>query len=926
MTLCFFINFGLRLHSSSIYYNTFTPQHLQHEDRSHRYTMPTLKQLTCHVEHGYSTVPLKEYGTAYSDGCVETYIAIPSNPANIPTPFSIHLTSDGYIAPGLAMFVFIDGVYQCNRHRDDLVWDVKKEKEFKEKEKEIIVRGKGKKVKEKDKERERERRKQKRARDIDFVVRQKEERSKDGTWVGRPWRFEEFRVVNSMPDIRGVDVDPKTHFAELGDIMVVVLRCFSKGNTQNSQSDDDSDTPESAMAPGFNLNASDEEFSEDEGKSDTGNTVAQTPKGEQDSVEDDGGLFGGLAGFFDGDNGGYYAPPHQPPQYYYVHPNGPPPWHQQQPPPQQWNGYHAQWSNNHTAPPPPPPATTAAVPPPPPPPPQPRTYYPWYVPYQQYVTQAAPMQPHHSVPAPTSARQNHPCTHTGDTNPHLHTHMAPPPPPQKHVHWADRLNQGPAAAVTHPQPQHGHTAGSQSVVYVTPQPFYAPQQYQEPHIYTYIPPHQHHNDHGGYVIENGQRIYRNCEICRQASTQNKRGRVKNKNKGKNNKGDTKSGGKGKDGKKEKKGKDNEDKEKKDDQEHQSYWGAGWGGGENNDRSNDQNENNTNEENNEESARWDNSDAWPNNFDDHNNHNNQHTWNAFDNGQQSRQRALSPPRNSSDHFQSNQAGHDAGGGDPLAQTSNRRNSSPARNPTQNQTPAEEVEQFVTPKYQDPVPDEPPLYTVPEPIARERSLTHQVQVGSPLPYVHRVRTPQYLDTIEDPYAKFVFKYRRKDVIEKMFKVTVERDLEAERKVLESLPREQIVEQLFRMRGLMGNSPRAQKQQGKRMVSWNHKNNNSFDSRRYNWWNNQSHNSDNFASDLHAKLDQVQRDRDPGANLHNGISSADPTKQSRGDNGGGGSSWKWDPGDPMNCTSGQGNDNPTTGGRPSSPSWNQFNEDGW
>lgn len=36
---------------------------------------------------------------------------------------------------------------------------------------------------------------------------------------------------------------------------------------------------------------------------------------------------------------------------------------------------------------------------------------------------------------------------------------------------------------------------------------------------------------------------------------------------------------------------------------------------------------------------------------------------------------------------------------------------------------------------------------------------------------------------------------DVIENIFKVTVERDVEAERKILEALPREQIVETLLR-----------------------------------------------------------------------------------------------------------------------------------
>ena len=64
--------------------------------------MPTLKQLTCNVEWTGSSLPLQEYHTIYADGYVETFIAVPATP----TTFSIHLRSHGYIAPGLAMFVY----------------------------------------------------------------------------------------------------------------------------------------------------------------------------------------------------------------------------------------------------------------------------------------------------------------------------------------------------------------------------------------------------------------------------------------------------------------------------------------------------------------------------------------------------------------------------------------------------------------------------------------------------------------------------------------------------------------------------------------------------------------------------------------------------------------------------------------------------
>lgn len=143
--------------------------------------MPTLKQLNCHIEHSHSKVPLPESGTTYGDGIVQTFVAIPTpvSPSSIPipSPFSIRLQSNGYIAPGLAMFVFIDGVYQCNRNRADLVWDPR----------DIGARnnnrwmGNGS-----------EGGNRNGVRGVDFRVRQKEEKREDGTWAGRPWRFEEF--------------------------------------------------------------------------------------------------------------------------------------------------------------------------------------------------------------------------------------------------------------------------------------------------------------------------------------------------------------------------------------------------------------------------------------------------------------------------------------------------------------------------------------------------------------------------------------------------------------------------------------------------------------------------------------------------------------------------------------------------------------
>ena len=169
--------------------------------------MPTLKQLTCNVECEDSTIPLQEYQIAYSDGYVTTYIAVPDEPA----PFSIHLRSDGYIAPGLAMFVYVDGLYQCNRNRQNLkVANEATDKSQTE---------------------------------TDFRVRQKEQMLWDGTFTGRPWLFTRVNVGTSSRNRSnplGTDVSPTGSDSSInpderaphdgayvGTIEVVVLRCYA---------------------------------------------------------------------------------------------------------------------------------------------------------------------------------------------------------------------------------------------------------------------------------------------------------------------------------------------------------------------------------------------------------------------------------------------------------------------------------------------------------------------------------------------------------------------------------------------------------------------------------------------------------------------------------------------------------------------------
>jgi hypothetical protein len=115
--------------------------------------MPTLKQITTSIELGSGDTRLKEYDHRFTDGAVECFIMAPETDI----PCHVRITTSGYIAPGLAAYVFIDGEYQCNRNRSCL---------------EVPAEG----VDPAEYE-------------IDFKLRQKEEKTSDGYFVARDWFF-----------------------------------------------------------------------------------------------------------------------------------------------------------------------------------------------------------------------------------------------------------------------------------------------------------------------------------------------------------------------------------------------------------------------------------------------------------------------------------------------------------------------------------------------------------------------------------------------------------------------------------------------------------------------------------------------------------------------------------------------------------------
>ncbi|KZM28022.1 uncharacterized protein EKO05_0002042 [Ascochyta rabiei] len=153
--------------------------------------MPSLKDLSCSIEISGDQEPLQEFGTVYGDAFVETFITVPKEQQT----FTIHLSSKNFIAPGIAMYVFIDGVYQCNRNRQNL----------------------------------KPRQPPDRRSLVDFRVRQKEEIQKDGSMIAREWTFEKL-------DHASADGPPHWHSPNLlqndGCIEIIVLRCAGSRNAK----------------------------------------------------------------------------------------------------------------------------------------------------------------------------------------------------------------------------------------------------------------------------------------------------------------------------------------------------------------------------------------------------------------------------------------------------------------------------------------------------------------------------------------------------------------------------------------------------------------------------------------------------------------------------------------------------------------------
>lgn len=102
------------------------------------------------------------------------------------------------------------------------------------------------------------------------------------------------------------------------------------------------------------------------------------------------------------------------------------------------------------------------------------------------------------------------------------------------------------------------------------------------------------------------------------------------------------------------------------------------------------------------------------------------------------------------------------------------------------------------------------TVIAPTEKPSSVSYGVQPGRGAKYTHDTYRPEYLDTMEKPYAIFTFKYRSKKALESILKRKIDTSEaqraieEAEREHLMRLPKDEIVQEMMKMKLAAGKGP--------------------------------------------------------------------------------------------------------------------------
>ena len=106
---------------------------------------------------------------------------------------------------------------------------------------------------------------------------------------------------------------------------------------------------------------------------------------------------------------------------------------------------------------------------------------------------------------------------------------------------------------------------------------------------------------------------------------------------------------------------------------------------------------------------------------------------------------------------------------------------------------------------PPPDaeEEPRYDVPQTIAQNKGVTKQVQPGPGYLYVKKRCAPEYIDSLDEPYAKFVFKYRTKEQLKNEIGVDTAGEPTGDEEVnaLASMDKGDLIQMVLRAKGALG-----------------------------------------------------------------------------------------------------------------------------
>ncbi|EXJ69628.1 uncharacterized protein A1O5_07664 [Cladophialophora psammophila CBS 110553] len=101
------------------------------------------------------------------------------------------------------------------------------------------------------------------------------------------------------------------------------------------------------------------------------------------------------------------------------------------------------------------------------------------------------------------------------------------------------------------------------------------------------------------------------------------------------------------------------------------------------------------------------------------------------------------------------------------------------------------------------EEEPRYDVPQAIAQSKGVTKQVQPGKGYLYNKKRCVPYYIDSLDEPYARFVFKYRTKEQLKDEIgvEITTEPSPDEDANALENLDKSELIQMVLRAKGALG-----------------------------------------------------------------------------------------------------------------------------